>query len=455
VLWQTGDTAGAREATVAGLEALGDRDGGDVEVRLRLDEARYRLILDGDVEGASARIEDVRRLASDGGHRTDQALFWLGTVRIFEGRLDEAIGLLRSAIEEAHTRDDPIHELECARHLWIAYLEAGLLRGAAGVIASAVDRARGLRLRARELHFLGLQVQLDYLEGRHERAISAAREILSANVAQRTRETVTFNMACALIERGEFDEAESALASELASASIDAGGRGSFLYVRAGAEFWGGRPERALGTIVECLAEPGSDGVWGAQAGLLGAWCDLELGRDPAPPDGAPSESITVRAQHLEHQGVSVLTAEPGEAARLFAEAEQLWRRYSVARAVRMAWATGEALRRAGDDDVARTHLLEAEEEAKTFGFEPILVRVQRSLRLLGDRRTAPRGRGSGELTSRQLEILSLVADGLTNDQVASRLGLSRSTVARQISTASAKLGVSTRAQAAAAALDA
>jgi DNA-binding CsgD family transcriptional regulator len=78
----------------------------------------------------------------------------------------------------------------------------------------------------------------------------------------------------------------------------------------------------------------------------------------------------------------------------------------------------------------------------------PLLARIHQSLRAAGQRRSAPRTRTPGSvLTDRQRQILGLVADGLTNAQIAHRLGISRHTVVTQLASASAKLGTSSRAQ--------
>jgi DNA-binding CsgD family transcriptional regulator len=53
-------------------------------------------------------------------------------------------------------------------------------------------------------------------------------------------------------------------------------------------------------------------------------------------------------------------------------------------------------------------------------------------------------------LTGREREVLELVAQGLSNAEIARVLGTARSTVERTIAAASAKLGVRSRAQAAA-----
>jgi DNA-binding NarL/FixJ family response regulator len=52
-------------------------------------------------------------------------------------------------------------------------------------------------------------------------------------------------------------------------------------------------------------------------------------------------------------------------------------------------------------------------------------------------------------LTEREAQVLGLVARGLTNRQVAARLGSAPKTVGNQVQAAYAKIGVSTRAAAA------
>jgi len=58
--------------------------------------------------------------------------------------------------------------------------------------------------------------------------------------------------------------------------------------------------------------------------------------------------------------------------------------------------------------------------------------------------------RADGELTSREREVAALVADGLTNGQLADRLFISPKTAAVHVSNILAKLGLSTRAEIAA-----
>jgi DNA-binding NarL/FixJ family response regulator len=61
--------------------------------------------------------------------------------------------------------------------------------------------------------------------------------------------------------------------------------------------------------------------------------------------------------------------------------------------------------------------------------------------------------RPAGELTRREIDVLRLIASGLTNDEIATQLTLSERTVARHITNIYAKINVRTKAGATAYAL--
>ena len=94
-----------------------------------------------------------------------------------------------------------------------------------------------------------------------------------------------------------------------------------------------------------------------------------------------------------------------------------------------------------GDREGASRELDAAENGFRSLGAEPDLARVQ-ALRA----RQVPSS--SDTLTDRERHVLSLVADGSTNKQIASELSLSPKTVNRHVENIFGKLGVSSRAAA-------
>jgi DNA-binding CsgD family transcriptional regulator len=97
--------------------------------------------------------------------------------------------------------------------------------------------------------------------------------------------------------------------------------------------------------------------------------------------------------------------------------------------------------------------LAEALELARELGAKPLADRATRRLRSLGRSiprgpRTATRANPAG-LTSRQLEVLALVADGATNAEIAEGLVISLRTAEHHVAAVLAKLGVASRREAA------
>jgi non-specific serine/threonine protein kinase len=87
--------------------------------------------------------------------------------------------------------------------------------------------------------------------------------------------------------------------------------------------------------------------------------------------------------------------------------------------------------------------------EAETLaGSQPNSYRLPEVRAALAETGLQTRARPPGGLTSRQAEILSYVADGLTSREIAAKLVLSTGTVDRHIATVYRKLGVTNRAQA-------
>jgi len=152
----------------------------------------------------------------------------------------------------------------------------------------------------------------------------------------------------------------------------------------------------------------------------------------------------------LERGAIEALaTGEPERGAATFLEASTAYAGFHRRGELRSLWAAGEAFRRSGDEPAAKAALEGVEPDLEAHRFVPILGRVHRSLRLLGVRRAVRAAAidRTARLTAREREIAELVGRGLTNPEIARRLGLGRPTVARLLSNAMLKEGVDSRAQ--------
>jgi ATP/maltotriose-dependent transcriptional regulator MalT len=113
----------------------------------------------------------------------------------------------------------------------------------------------------------------------------------------------------------------------------------------------------------------------------------------------------------------------------------------------------GEAFAAAGKSDEAREELRRAADDLDARGAAGYRDAALRVLRRLGERpRPAPAAAaaedeagGRAVLTPREREVAALVAEGRTNRQIGAQLHLSEKTIEKHVSSAMAKLGVSSR----------
>ena len=106
--------------------------------------------------------------------------------------------------------------------------------------------------------------------------------------------------------------------------------------------------------------------------------------------------------------------------------------------AARVRVLIGRVCRRLGDHETASMHFDAADGVFRQLGAAPDMVELEH---LMATRAAGP----IGALTSREREVLSLVAAGGTNRQIAAALDISEHTVARHLSNIFDKLGVTSR----------
>ncbi|MDT7575174.1 MAG: hypothetical protein QOH17_1507 [Pseudonocardiales bacterium] len=444
--WPAGDAEGLRRELAAGLALVGGT-ATDIEVRLLIERTRVPLFLDNDPDAAVAGSSSALELARSTGVDVPRALYLHGTALSVADRPGGA-EYLADAVRAARSAADTTTEFLAAYNLISHHESIGDPALGVALCEEYAERAHELGLREWEYGFRAALAELDFHAGRYAKLLVEGEELLDLLRDPRGHDQLLEAYCLALVDVGRIDEALRRL--EDVRITNDYKGVLQLRWVRTEAALWGGEPARALELAEQVLHAPEADPntVFGY---VSRAWALVDLDRDPGPPPQLhlrvmlQSVSTEVDALGLLHRG------DHDAAARRFTAAADNWRGWHKRGELRCRWGAAEAVRRTGDTDEA-VRLLEAvEAEVEAHGMLPLLGRVHRSLRAAGQRRSAPRTRDAGStLTGRQREVLALVGEGLTNAQIAHRLGISRHTVVAQLSSASAKLGAANRAQAAA-----
>ncbi|WP_204056074.1 ATP-binding protein [Microbispora corallina] len=192
----------------------------------------------------------------------------------------------------------------------------------------------------------------------------------------------------------------------------------------------------ALAQAAACLGNDEGAAAWAARAAQID---------DPSLPAFSGFAPLA-RAHALRRDAPAASARAAEQAAALLASSE---RRLDSGRAL---LAAGQAHLEASDRTRARESLKAAAEAFEACGARALKTQTDRELRRLGVRvgsgpaAGADRGRdGTLGLSPRELEVALLVADGLTNQQIAARLFLSVRTVETHLSRIFAKLEVTSR----------
>jgi DNA-binding CsgD family transcriptional regulator/tetratricopeptide (TPR) repeat protein len=275
--------------------------------------------------------------------------------------------------------------------------------------------------RAHRFNTVGQQARLRLYLGDWDEAESALRrQVTTVGEAGVLAVIALESLALLAVRRGR-DDAEELLERAWEAALASASAQYIVPVACAGIELAWLRDEHAA---AERFIGPGLDA---AGTALLRAWLQWRL-----PLVGRHGDPTGL---HLEPERRS-LSSDPSGAAAAWQELE-------------MPYEQALELERSGRPEA----LLEAVAILDLLGAEPAARLVRRRLRDVGVR-SIPRGprpatrRNPAGLTGRQLEVLELVAAGLTNAQIADRLVVSNRTVDHHVSAVLQKLGAASRQEA-------
>jgi DNA-binding CsgD family transcriptional regulator len=312
-------------------------------------------------------------------------------------------------------------------------------------------RTRELRLLEWSSQFEALGLNLGMHAGDYATVLAAIPRLLDSPWRDnlRIREQLLVTQTVCLADVGRPEEALRLLEQGFADAPEDRFGRGLYHHARALVLFEAGRPQAVLAEAAGLLEHAQGDLTRMTLTAPVFAWSALFEGV-PGPELGELDRTLRMlRGVPDELAGIALLRgASPVEAVGSFDRAAELWAPYHRRGELRCRWAAGEALRRGGRDGEAVERLQAVRERVRAHGMSSLDARVGRSLRSLGVR-DLPRNRaGTAGLSAREREVLDLVALGLPDATIATRLGISARTVETHVASARRKLGATTRRQA-------
>jgi DNA-binding CsgD family transcriptional regulator len=461
---KTGDRELVAEAEALYARALWSDLDRDAEVR-EAAEAAYDAAL-------ASGLTDVQA----------DALITLGGLDEATGDRDGALARFREARDVAVQGEHLMTELRARYNVAAQAFYAGDLTTALRDVEEGVERAMDLSLAWSPYGYAlrTLQTVVRYTVGDFAGATEAATSC-TADAADVARESLLGLGLYAAVARGdEGAVAQARRVSEVPGVDtmtllVAAGAGADGLRMAGDAAAAAATAEHGARRVAETWGEWSLGGIWLAAQGIA-ALADVATSARERHDDRAADEALAKatrweqvaqetarrgrpRGGRLGPEGRAWLLRTTAELSRAKGASDvALWRAvvaefdygydYEVARS---RYRLAEALLQAGERPEAEQELRAAHETASRLGARPLQAEIallarRGRLDLPGVRREA----GPSALTPREVEVLRLVAAGLTNRQVGAQLFMSEKTASVHVSRIIAKLEVSGRAEAAA-----
>ncbi|MFP5327628.1 MAG: helix-turn-helix transcriptional regulator, partial [Acidimicrobiia bacterium] len=415
-------------------------------VRLRLLESRLPIRVDWDAARGLELAREAWELAQELGVEEAKARSLLGSAHLAAGEpawmehYDEA---RRIAIATG----DVDTEAVVSNGLITAYFLNGESRRCIDFADASIARMRGLRLRGWELQMRSGRVgPLAMSFGRYIEAADEAEFLVRQPDLDRMRKS---NYSILGYCHSCLGNAKEAAAAFEAARSIEHPPTAAVTMLIAQLEVdWWKRRLSHLEASADAGLAMGFDG-YPTQPVLhvLREWARFEL-RSEVSESEPDIRFPVVRAVPIEIRALRQWARGEREAAvEAFEEAASAWKDVLVTGSMRCRWAQAELLSQLGQRDPAAELAEAAMEEARALHLAVVRPRLESVVRTARGASIRTR-RGPAGLTLRELEVMSLVADGLASADIAARLAVTRSTVEGTVTSAMRKLDAATRLEA-------